>query len=85
MKGAVDYHHSDTTTHYASRSVVAGMTGFVCAMRSNPDFNRTIRHTAAFRPLTGSRSQLIRSSLALPQLSQNYDEIENFVKKESDF
>ena len=66
-------------------ALIAGGAGFVCAMRRNPDFNRTIRNTALFKPLTGSHSQLIRSSLALPQLSQNYDEIENMIKDEGDF
>ena len=54
---------------------IAGMSGFVAAMRYNPGFNRRVRSTALFLPLTKSSNSLIRSSLALPELGDEYDEL----------
>ena len=64
-------------------AIAAGVGGFILAMRYNANFNTAIRNTALFRPLTGSKNKLIRSSLALPQMQ--YDEIEELIKKEDDF
>ena len=62
-------------------AVVAGVAGFVAAMRYNPGFNRRVRSTALFMPLTRSHNSLIRSSLALPALGDEYEEL---VKGEDD-
>lgn len=53
----------------------AGLTGFVVAMRYSPNFNRRVRSTALFMPLTKSSNSLLRSSLALPALGSEYEEL----------
>jgi len=61
-------------------AVLAGILGFVLAMRVNPTFNRRVRSTALFRPLVQSKSNLIRSSLNLPML-ENYDELDQLWRQ----
>jgi len=54
---------------------LAGILGFVLAMRRNPDFNRRVRSSTLFRPISQSSSKLLRSSLKLPDIE--YHEIGN--------
>jgi hypothetical protein len=56
-------------------ALVAGMCGFVTAMRRNPRFNQRVRSTALFLPITKSHNTFLRSSLALPALGNEYDEL----------
>ena len=56
-------------------ALLAGLIGFVGAMRYNPGFNRRVRSTALFMPLTKSSNSLIRSSLNLPTLGSEYEEL----------
>ena len=56
-------------------ALLAGLIGFVAAMRYNPGFNRRVRSTALFLPLTKSSNSLLRSSLALPALGSEYEEL----------
>jgi hypothetical protein len=65
-------------------ALVAGLFGFILAMRYSPSFNRKVRQTTVFRPLTASKSHLVRSSLALPAL-EDYDELDSLVRKSDDF
>jgi hypothetical protein len=48
-------------------------TGFVIAMRKNEAFNRAVRQTPAFKPITNSHSRSFRSLLNLP--AEDYEEI----------
>lgn len=56
-------------------AVVASLCGFVAAMRLSPRFNQRVRSTALFVPLTRSSNNFLRSSLALPALGQDYEEL----------
>jgi len=56
-------------------ALLAGLTGFIAAMRYNPGFNRRVRSTALFLPITKSHNSLIRSSLNLPDLGAEYEEL----------
>jgi hypothetical protein len=56
--------------------------GFVVAMRRSPSFNRRIRSTAFLQPLVRSQNSLIRSSLALPDLGRDYEEIRGLVSNQ---
>jgi glucan 1,3-beta-glucosidase len=49
-------------------ALLGGCLGFVMAMRFNPRFNDRIRHTSLFKPITSSKSMVIRSSLNLPSM-----------------
>lgn len=60
-------------------AVIGAILGFVCAMRRNPGFNRRVRSTALFQPL--SQSSLVRSTCNLPDL-QNYEEIKQVYDDE---
>lgn len=57
-------------------ALVAGMIGFVVAMRTNPGFNKRVRSSTLFQPLAkvGSQSSLIRHSLNLPMF-EDYEAI----------
>lgn len=59
-------------------AILSGLIGFVLAMRLSPSFNRRVRSTALFRPLTKSKNNLIRSSLNLPMM-EDYGELERLV------
>lgn len=58
-----------TTVVLVSIVVVAAILGtclgFMIAMRTNKGFNRRVQSSTLFRPLTGSRSNLVRRSFAL--------------------
>ena len=54
-------------------AVVAGLIGFVSAMHCSGQFNRLVRESSVFRPITRSRSKVIRSSLNLPDMG--YEEL----------
>jgi hypothetical protein len=56
-------------------ALVAGLCGFVAAMRFNPGFNQRVRSSALFVPITRSNNNFLRSSLALPALGQDYEEL----------
>jgi hypothetical protein len=56
-------------------AALAGVAGFVFAMRHSPSFNRRVRSNPMFMPITKSSNALLRSSLALPELQ--YEEIMN--------
>jgi hypothetical protein len=51
------------------------MIGFVVAMRFDPRFNEKVRKSTLFLPLTKSNNNFLRSSLALPQLGNEYEEL----------
>jgi hypothetical protein len=53
----------------------AGVIGFVMAMRFNPRFNEKVRKSTLFLPLTKSSNNFLRSSLALPELGNEYEEL----------
>lgn len=60
---------------------IGALIGFVLAMRYNPGFNRRVRSTALFQPL--SQNKLVRSTCNLPELNmQNYEEIKNIYENE---
>jgi hypothetical protein len=54
---------------------LAGLGGFVTAMRFNPRFNERVRKSTLFLPLTKSNNNFLRSSLALPELGNEYEEL----------
>jgi hypothetical protein len=54
---------------------LAGICGFVMAMRFNPRFNERVRKSTMFLPLTKSSNNFLRSSLALPELGNEYEEL----------
>jgi hypothetical protein len=56
-------------------ALVGGVLGFVVAMRTNPTFNRRVRSNPLFMPITRSSNSLLRSSLALPELGSEYEEL----------
>ena len=60
--------------------LLGGLLGFVFAMRRSPQFNRRVRSTAFLQPLMKSQNNLLRSTLALPQLGEDYEEIRSFVE-----
>lgn len=62
-------------------AIVAGLIGFVLAMRYNPGFNERVRKSSLFLPISSSKNSLIRSSLNLPML-EDYDEIQNLIDAE---
>ena len=62
--------------------VVGVVLGFVIAMRVNKQFNQSVRENAFFTPLTKSTNPLIRSSLSLHQMSDDYEFI---VRHDDDF
>jgi hypothetical protein len=53
----------------------AGLCGFILAMRFNPRFNEKVRKSTLFLPLTKSNNNFLRSSLALPELGNEYEEL----------
>ena len=53
----------------------AGLCGFILAMRCNPRFNEKVRKSSLFLPLTKSNNNFLRSSLALPGLGNEYEEL----------
>jgi len=53
-------------------AIISALLGFVLAMRYNKKFNRRVRSTALFKPL--SRSSLLRSACHLEGL-EHYEEI----------
>lgn len=57
-------------------AMVAGIIGFVVAMRTNPGFNKRVRSSTLFQPIAkvGSHSTLIRNSLNLPMF-EDYEAI----------
>jgi hypothetical protein len=55
--------------------------GFMIAMRTNKGFNRRVQSSSLFRPLTGSRSSLVRRSFALPELD-GYDDIGYLIEEQ---
>lgn len=59
-------------------ALIAGLCGFIVAMRYNGQFNRFVRESTVFRPITKSRSKVIRSSLNLPDLG-NYEELSKLI------
>ncbi len=54
-------------------------TGFVIAMRKNEAFNRAVRRTPAFKPITSSHSRSFRSLLNLPL--EDYEEVSHVPVK----
>jgi hypothetical protein len=56
--------------------------GFIIAMRRSPRFNQRVRSTAFLQPLVRSQNSLIRSSLALPELGRDYEEIRSLVENQ---
>lgn len=61
--------------------LVGAVLGFVIAMKKNPEFNRRVRNSSFFMPISKSQNKLIRSSLNLPDLV-NYDELEHLVEQQ---
>ena len=59
-------------------ALLGSVIGFIVAMRTNKGFNRKVRESVFFRPLSHSRIPIIRSSLALPEYA-NYDELEGLI------
>jgi len=61
---------------------LAGMSGFIVAMRTNPRFNEKIRKSTVLRPIVqvGSKSQLFRSSLNLPML-EDYETLQEIDRQ----
>ena len=53
----------------------AGLFGFILAMRFNPRFNEKVRKSTLFLPLVKSNNSFLRSSLALPELGNEYEEL----------
>ena len=59
-------------------ALLGSVIGFIVAMRTNKGFNRKVRESVFFRPISQSKIPLIRSSLALPEFS-NYDELQGLI------
>eukprot|EP00538_Stauroneis_constricta_P006413 CAMPEP_0119560032 /NCGR_PEP_ID=MMETSP1352-20130426/13834_1 /TAXON_ID=265584 /ORGANISM="Stauroneis constricta, Strain CCMP1120" /LENGTH=719 /DNA_ID=CAMNT_0007607897 /DNA_START=138 /DNA_END=2300 /DNA_ORIENTATION=- len=59
-------------------SIFGSLIGFIVAMRTSKHFNRRVRESSWFKPLSKSNSKVLRSSLGLPELA-NYDELEQLV------
>ena len=58
----------------ASTTFALTIAVFIAAMRISQSFNKTVRNASFFRPITRSRSHLLRSTLNLPD-SEGYEEI----------
>lgn len=56
-------------------AIIAGLAGFVVAMRRNPTFNRRVRSNPLFMSMARSSGDLLRSSLNIPALGEEYEEI----------
>jgi hypothetical protein len=54
-------------------ALVGGVVGFVVAMRASKGFNRRVRKSVLFQPL--NRSTMIRKSLKLDTINEDYEEI----------
>jgi hypothetical protein len=52
--------------------VVGSMVGFVVAMRVSKKFNKRVRESTFFAPLTKSKNPRVRSSLLLDQMADDY-------------
>ena len=48
--------------------LIGSFVGFVVGMRTNKKFNRAVRESRLFRPISNSKNSLVRSSLALDQM-----------------
>jgi glucan 1,3-beta-glucosidase len=55
--------------------------GFVVAMRTSKKFNRKVRESVFFAPISNSKNSSLRKSLALPEFT-NYDELEGLIMDE---
>ena len=55
-------------------ALLGGSIGFIFAMNCSPKFNQMVQKSPAFKPITGSDSDLVRASLNLPKKS-HYEEI----------
>jgi hypothetical protein len=45
--------------------IIGSLVGFVVGMRTNKHFNRYVRQSTFFRPISQSKNKFVRSSLAL--------------------
>jgi glucan 1,3-beta-glucosidase len=54
-------------------TLVGSCSGFIVAMHTNKAFNRRVRESVIFRPIKNTKSNLLRSSLALPAISDFQD------------
>ena len=61
--------------------IVGSVLGFAIAMRVSPKFNRKVRESRYFRPLSSSTNSLVRKSFALPDLD-GYDELAHLVEQQ---
>lgn len=55
--------------------LVGILIGFIMAMRCSVRFNQSVRRSSIMKPICQSRSKILRSSLALPDL--DYEELEH--------
>jgi glucan 1,3-beta-glucosidase len=49
--------------------ILGSVVGFVLAMRVNKKFNKRVRESVMFRPLSNTKNPVVRKSLALPPIS----------------
>ncbi|KAG7363490.1 cellulase glycosyl hydrolase family 5 protein [Nitzschia inconspicua] len=57
--------------------LIGALAGFVVGMHTNRGFNRFVRQSAFFRPISRSKNKLVRSSLALDALVSEHPQSSN--------
>ena len=63
--------------------LLGSFVGFIVAMRVNKKFNKRVRESVLFRPLTNSKSSVVRKSLALPPIS-DFAELDALMEKDNE-